>query len=213
MVLAADVSADGKLIALGGPGKVVKVFEAGQTKPAYEITKHTDWITALEFAPDSTKLVTGDRSGGVHMWEAAGGGFLVSLAEHKDSIASISWRGDGQMLATGSEDGQLILWDTKDAWPVSTSSPHQPKPAPGTFGKLPGGVLSVQFAPDGRLFTVGRDRALRIFTSDGKPAGALAPSTSVLTKVAVSFDGKLAFAGDALGKLHMWDGKKETVFE
>ena len=213
VVLAADVSADGKLVALGGPGKVVKVFEAGQNKPAYEITKHTDWITALEFSPDSTKLVTGDRSGGVHMWESAAGGFIVSLAEHKDSITSMSWRGDGQMLATAGEDGQLILWDTKDGWPVSTSSPHQPKPAPGTFGKLQGGVLSVQFAPNGRLLTVGRDRALRTFTSDGKPAGALAQTTSLLTKVAVSFDGKLAFAGDALGKLHMWDGKKETVFE
>ena len=213
VVLAADVSADGKYIAIGGPSKVVKVFEAGQSKPAYEITKHTDWITALEFSPDAARLATGDRAGGVHMWESAAGGFLVSLAEHKDSITTMSWRGDGQMLATGGEDGQLIFWDTKDGWPVSTSSPHQPKPAPGTFGKLPGGVLSVQFGADGRLATVGRDRTMRMFTSEGKPVGMLVAAASMLTKVAVNLDGKLVFAGDAQGKLHMWDGKQETIFE
>lgn len=215
VVLAADVSVDGKLVALGGPGKVVKIFDAGKVgaTPIYEITKHTDWITALEFAPDGQRLVTADRAGGVHMWEAATGGFLVSLAEHKDAINSLSWRTDGVMLASGSEDGQLILWDTRDGFPASTMTPHQPKPAPGTFGKLPGGVLSVQFGPDGRLFSTGRDKALRVYSSQGKALGALPPSTAMLTKVAVSFDGKVAFAGDAQGKVHIWDGNKEEMLQ
>ena len=189
VVLAADVTADGKLVALGGPGKMVKVFDAGKAnaKPIYEITKHTDWITALEFSPDGQRLATADRAGGVHMWEAATGGFLVSLAEHKDAITSLSWRTDGVMLATASEDGQLIFWDTRDGFPASTMTPHQPKPAPGTFGKLPGGVLSVQFGPDGRLFSTGRDKALRVYSSQGKPLGALPPSTAVSGRTASPF--------------------------
>ncbi len=215
VVLAADVSADGKLVALGGPGKIVRVFAVGQpgAKPIYEIAKHTDWITALEFAPDGQRLATADRAGGVHMWEAATGGFLVSLAEHKDAITSLSWRTDGVMLATGSEDGQLILWDTRDGFPASTMTPHQPKLASGTFGKLPGGVLSVQFGPDGRLFSTGRDKAVRVYSSLGKVLGALPPSLVMLTKVAVSFDGKIAFAGDAKGNVHIWDGSKEEMLQ
>ena len=51
IVLAADVTADGKLVALGGPGKVVKVYSVADGKLKYEIKKHTDWITALEFSP------------------------------------------------------------------------------------------------------------------------------------------------------------------
>ena len=71
IVLAADISADGKLVALGGPGKIVKVFSVADGKQLYEIKKHTDWITALEFSPDGTRLATGDRAGGIHLWEAA----------------------------------------------------------------------------------------------------------------------------------------------
>src|SRR5947207_11775039 len=71
VVLAADVSADGKLVALGGPGKSVKVYTVADGKLLYEIKKHTDWITALEFSPDGTRLATGDRSGSVYLWESS----------------------------------------------------------------------------------------------------------------------------------------------
>ena len=37
IVLAADISADGKLVALGGPGTIVKVFTVADGKQAYEI--------------------------------------------------------------------------------------------------------------------------------------------------------------------------------
>ena len=85
--------------------------------------------------------------------------------------------------------------------------------SPGTFGKLPGGVLSVQFGPDGRLFSTGRDKALRVYSSQGKVIGALPPSSAMLTKVAVRFDGRVAFAGDAQGNVHIWDGSKEEMLQ
>src|ERR1043165_306241 len=62
IVLAADISPDQKLVAIGGPTKVVKVFSTKDGKLVYKITKHTDWITALEFSPDGTKLATADRN-------------------------------------------------------------------------------------------------------------------------------------------------------
>ena len=91
-VLAADLSPDGKLVALGGPGKIVKVFHVSDGSLAYTITKHTDWITAIEFSPDGSKLADYDRSAGVAFAEAATGQIFVSLAEHKDAITSVSWR-------------------------------------------------------------------------------------------------------------------------
>jgi hypothetical protein len=209
LVLAADLSADGKLVALGGPGKVVKVYSVAGGKEIYEIKKHTDWITALEFSPDGTRLATGDRSGGIHLWEAATGGIVVSLADHKDAITSLDWRSDGALLASGSEDGQIILWDAHDGFPVaSIAKAHQPKPPAGTFGTPPGGVLSVQFGSDGRLVSVGRDRTIRLWASDGKPIAASAVQPALLTKVAASFNGKMLIAGDYEGKLLLWDGKQ-----
>lgn len=208
VVLAADVTADGKLVALGGPKKTVKVYSVADGKQLYELKKHTDWITALEFSPDGTRLATGDRSGGIFLWESTSGGSVGNLADHKDSITSLSWRGDGQLLASGSEDGQIIVWNVGDGFPVATmAKAHQPKPPQGTFGTPPGGVLSVQFAPDGRVVSVGRDSTIRIWGVDGKQKSTSAASPALLTKVAVSSDGKLCIAGDFQGRVIIWDGK------
>jgi hypothetical protein len=196
IVLAADISADGKLVALGGPGKIVKVFTVADGKLAYQITKHTDWITAIEFSPDGSRLATGDRAGGIHLWESATGGIIVSLSDHKDSITALSWRGDGQLLASGSEDGQIVIWSAVDGFPVANISPKPVSP-----------VLSVDFAPDGRVVSVARDNKIRFWSSDGKPREVSAAYDALLTKVAVRYDSKLAVAGDYKGQIQLWDGK------
>ncbi len=207
LVLAADVSADGRLVALGGPGKIVKVYSVAEGKLKYEIKKHTDWITALEFSPDGSRLATGDRSGGIFLWEAATGGTVGALSDHKDSITSLSWRGDGALLASGSEDGQIIVWNVSDGFPIATvSKAHLPKAGPGQYGAIPGGVLSVQFAADGRIVSVGRDATIRAWSADGKARGASPANDALLTKVAVSPDAKMAIAGDYNGKVTIWDG-------
>jgi WD40 repeat protein len=213
LILAADLSPDGKLIAVGGPGKTVKVYSVADGKLAYEIKKHTDWITALEFSPDGLRLATGDRSGSILLWDAANGGTFGSLAEHKDAITSLSWRGDSQLLASASEDGNVIVWNVSDGFPLSTiSKPHMRKAAAGEYGIIPGGVLSVQFAGDGRIVSVGRDSIIRTWGADGKPRGNASPvNDALLTKIAASSDGKLFVAGDYQGKVILWDGAKPVV--
>jgi WD40 repeat protein len=202
IVLAADISPDGKLVAIGGPGRIVKVFGVADGKLVYEIKKHTDWITALEFSPDGSKLATADRAGGIHLWEAATGGIIVSLGDHKDSVTALSWRSDGRLLASGSEDGQIIIWDAQDGFPAANI-------AKAHTGKAPaGGVLSVWFMADGRLASVGRDRTMKIWTGEGKPVSSTPVESDLLTKVTASFDSKITVAGDYQGRVLLWDGKQ-----
>jgi hypothetical protein len=73
---------------------------------------------------------------------------------------------------------------------------------------IPGGVLGVQFTADGRIAGVGRDNTIWIWSADGKARSAGPPSESVLTKVAVAFDGKLTIAGDYQGRIIIGMGRK-----
>src|SRR5262249_39084608 len=156
--------------------------------------KHTDWITALEFSPDGSRLATGDRAGGIFLWESADGGTVGNFAEHKDSITALSWRGDGQLLASSSEDRQIIVWDTADGFPAaSIAQAHV------------GGVMGVQFGADGLVYSVGRDNVFRVWSADGKARSASKPHDCLLTKVAVAGGAKLALAGDYQGRLLLWD--------
>lgn len=197
VVLTADLSADGSLIAIGGPSKTVKVYRSRDGKSAYRLTKHTDWITALEFSPDGKLLATADRAGGLHLWDAKTGGIALSLSEHKDSITSLNWRADSRFLASASEDGSVIVWDAKDGWPASTlNNIHKQIRKPNQYGKLQAGVLDVAWTNDGYLLTIGRDKKLNLWTSDGKRAASASPFINLPTGVAFNSESNRIWVGD-----------------
>ena len=69
-VTAADINDDHTQVALGAPRKIVKIFSVADGTQLFEIKKHTDWITSIEFSPDGALLATADRSAGLFVWEA-----------------------------------------------------------------------------------------------------------------------------------------------
>jgi WD40 repeat protein len=204
-VLAADISADHKFVALGGSSKMIKIYDTATGQLKHRIKKHTDWVTAMEFSPDGGLLATGDRNGGAYVWEAQSGGIVFTLGDHKEAITGMSWRADSQMLATSSEDGRVILWFAEDGFPTRTINAQAVSGA-GNRAKLPG-VLSVQYSRSGLLTTVGRDNTARVWKADGSQAAKLEGFTDLPTRTVFSHDGQRLFAGDFTGKIHVWDLK------
>jgi mono/diheme cytochrome c family protein len=205
VVLAADVSPDHKLVALGGPGKLVKIYDTATGALKHKIKKHTDWVTALEFSPDGETLASGDRNGGAYVWEAATGGIVFTLGDHKDAVTALSWRADGQMLASASEDGRVILWYAEDGFPTKTITPQGPAGA-GPRAKVPG-VTAAGYARDGSLVTCGRDNTGRVWKADGTPGAKLDGFADLPSKAAFAHDGGRVFVGDFTGKVRAWDVK------
>lgn len=204
-VLAADLSPDQQLVAIGGSGKIVKVYGTSDGLLKYKLTRHTDWITAIGFSPDGNKLATADRSGGLHLWEPKTGGILLTLAEHKASIPSLHWRNDSRVLATAGEDGLLIWWDVVDGWPaISKPNAHPPKRPEGVYGRLRNGVLGASFDGNGNLLTAGRDRVVRLWTPEGQTTKAFEVSEAIPVTSRISHDGRTLICGDSLGEIHFW---------
>lgn len=215
VVLAADVSPDHKLVALGGPGKLVKIYDTATGELKHKIKKHTDWVTAMEFSPDGSMLASGDRNGGAYVWEPATGGIVFTLGDHKDAVTGLSWRADGQMLASSSEDGRVVLWYAEDGFPTrSVNAQADPKAPPAARAKLPG-VTAVAYARNGNFATCGRDNTARIWKADGTQLLRLEGFTDLPSKVTFSHDGERVFAGDFTGKVRVWSVKdaKQPVGE
>jgi hypothetical protein len=208
-VLAADLSPDQRLVALGGSGKSVKVYNTEDGTLKYKIAKHTDWITAIAFSPDGKQLATADRAGGMHLWEPQGGAILLTLAEHKSAIRTLSWRSDSRTLVSGGEDGLLIWWDASDGWPaISKNGPHTPVRPQGTYGKLHSGVLAATFGPTGQLLSTGRDRVVRLWDATGNQLSTFPLPASLPTQTAISDDGLTLVVGDSSGKVHYFKNSK-----
>jgi len=197
-VLAADIDAKHARIALGGPGRIVRVFSAADGSQRYELRKHTDWIYALEFSPDGLLLASADRAGGVRVWEAERGDDHLSIDGHKGPVTDVSWRSDSKVIATASEDGTVKLWEMEDGRSIRSLSAH------------PGGVTAARFHHDGRLLTAGRDRTVKLWDAEGKQLRSFGPMSDVALKVAITHDGSRVVAGDWAGEILVWnaaDGK------
>ena len=111
----------------------------------------------------------------------------------------LAWRADGRLLATGGEDGLLVLWAPADGWPVSNNAnAHQQKRPPNYYGKLPGGVLGVAFSAKGEVLSVGRDKAVKRWSSEGRELKAL-PTGELPLHCAFSADGSSFVVGGAKG--------------
>ena len=212
-VLAADISANQRLVALGGPSKLVKIFDTETGQMRQRIKKHTDWVTAIEFSPDGELLASGDRNGGAYIWEAATGGIVFTLGDHREAVTDLSWRADSQMLASSSEDGRVILWYAEDGFPTRTLNAHADgcaaRPA-SPRNRLPG-VLSVRYAANGSFATVGRDSSARVWRSDGAQLAKFEGFGDIPSRVVLSHDGERLFAGDYTGRIRIWTVKDKQL--
>lgn len=214
-VIAADLSVDERLVAIGGSNRTIKVFSTVDGSLKHTLVKHTEWITAIAFSPDGKLLASADRVGNIHLWDASSGGVVLPLAEHKASVRSLSWRSDSQVLASVAEDGQIVWWDIAKGFPLTTKpDAHPPSRTPGTYGRIANGVLDAAFGPNGELVTCGRDGTVKVWSSDGSPLKSFAVPTTESSKAkplplrsVLTFDGVRIVSGDTLGRLHTWPAK------
>jgi hypothetical protein len=205
-VLAADISPDQRLIALGGSGRTIKIHSTLDGSLRHKLVKHTDWITAISFSPDGLRLATADRAGGIHLWDTVSGGIVLNLSEHKAAVHALDWRADGKLLVSASEDGKIIWWDAADGFPAITrDNAHPPSRPPGTYGVIPNGILAARFAPNGFLVTTGRDQLVQVWNPSGEPVKTFHAKSGLPISAALTFDGTTVIAGDTAGQVHFWE--------
>jgi WD40 repeat protein len=199
VALAADLSPDRTKVALGGPGKLLRVYSTADGSLLYEAKKHTDWVTAIEFSPDGVLLASGDRNGGLLVWEAETGREFYDLRGHGAMITEVSWRLDSNVLASSSEDGTVRLWEMNGGSQVKSWGAHG------------GGATSVHFSKDGRLVSTGRDRVAKLWDGNGAMQKQIEGFAELTTRAVFTHDSQNVVVGDWSGEVRLCElseGKK-----
>ncbi|MEM6687832.1 MAG: c-type cytochrome domain-containing protein [Planctomycetota bacterium] len=199
-VFDADVNDRVSRVALGGPKKMLRIYEVGEEAPLFEIKKHTDWIYTVAFSPDGVLIASGDRSGGLCVWEAETGRLYLDLVGHKGGIHSVAWRDDSNVLASASADGVVKLWDMNSGKAIKSIN-------------IGGPALDVSFDHQGRLVTAGGDNKAKLWKADGGHLRDFPSMPEDVLEVEISHDGKRVIYGDWTGSVMLvsTEGKEPGV--
>lgn len=192
-VLAADISPDHRMVALGGPNRVVRVYRTDNSELLYKIDKHTEWILSVKFTPDGEVLTTADRSGGMYIWQAANGRYVEELKGHTGAIHALAYTADSAYLASAGEDGTVQIWDTWKYTRVRSFKAHD------------AAVLNLDLSKDNLILTTGADATTRLYGFDGAAIRTFAGLNDWGYQTCFNSGGTEVLAGSWRGDIVVWN--------
>lgn len=186
-ILAMDLSADGKTLAVGGPSKTVRLYDTATGAVIFALKKHTDWVLNVRFSPDSLLLASADRFGAVLVWETKSGTIFQNLRDHAGPVHSLAWDNSSESLISAGDDGILRNWNLHHGelthrWQADV-----------------GAILAIAKANDS-IAAVGRKNKLSLWTNPDDPLGTVdLPDQG--EAVAICADRRNVVVTDASGRI------------
>ncbi|MGN2638568.1 eIF2A-related protein [Nocardia takedensis] len=169
--------------------------------PAYTLLTplggHTDWVLAVTWSPNGTRLLTGSNDSTARLWDAHTGQPLHILAGHIGPVEAVAWSPDGNRLLTGSTDKTARVWNAHTGQPLHILTGHS------------GPVSAVAWSPDGtRLLTGSHDDTARLWDArTGQPIHTLTGHTRRVNAVAWSPDSTRLLTGSHDDTARLWDAR------
>ncbi|MDQ3130697.1 MAG: TIR domain-containing protein [Acidobacteriota bacterium] len=228
------LSPNGKLLATGGYGGIVKILDSESRKEigSFQIE---GILNSISFSPDGENLLVGSDDFLAKVVRVRDRG-IISTFENQSSISSAAFSPDSKRVFTLGIDRILKVWDlqqeqkfyddndTRPLWSAEISKDGKLVAAAGFKGivhvwstesqkqlfSLNHGepVTSVQFSPDStKLITVGNpdNRYAKLWSlTEGNEIMNSEFSDTVLNSIAFSADGKYIFTVDDSGMLKKW---------
>lgn len=160
---------------------------------------HTDWVRAVAFSPDGTRIASGSSDTRVILWDAENRQRIGEPLEgHTNLVNSVAFSPDGDLLASAGRDNRIIIWDVSVQPPVMA---HE-------IDDHTGDIWTVRFSPDGQMLASGSaDRTVRLWNpvtgeSIGEP---LTGHDDTVYAIAFSPDGALLASGGEDNRVLLWD--------
>jgi WD40 repeat protein len=221
-----EFTRDGKLLAIFGRDRTIRIWDREAGKVRYTVPAEQQVGNVFAFNADGARFVTGGGPDGVlRVWETSDGRILEILGT--DTYMSAAFSPDGKWLAAGSSRGLLHFFDTADGRPLHGTSDRGGSREPRVMlldGRVAGGramqptiqISELVVSPDGkRLASVGSDApAVRIWDAKtGVEMLKLARPTRRMLRPSFSADGRKLLSAEENGTIVVWDsGTGSTAF-
>jgi len=149
-VWAADISADGSLVASGsgplfGPESVAaldataRIWDAETGEELLVLEGHTNTVDSVRFLADDQQLLSASWDGTIRHWDLSTGAEIQRYLVEDASVFMIDLLPNGAQFVSGSSDGLIRLWDIESGDVIREYSGHADP------------VNGVQVSADGKL--------------------------------------------------------------
>ena len=108
---AADISPDGRRVAVGTESGAAEVIEVATGKRS-ALVGHTEKILDIAFSGDGTLIATASQDHLVRVWDSHNGGELARLFAHETAVSGVAFSEDLSLLAS-SDSETIRLWSTE----------------------------------------------------------------------------------------------------
>jgi len=108
---AIDLSADGNYLAGAGENGSLFIWDVRNNYAAKEIKDMGKHLSAVTFAPEGRRIVVGDNTGLVKIFDTQTGFVIRDLSGHTSTIEQIKFNHAGNFMATASKDKTVRLWN------------------------------------------------------------------------------------------------------
>jgi WD40 repeat protein len=199
-VSSAAFSKDASLLAIA-VAPAIKIYSVATGKQLSTPATNARDVYSLEFSPDGTRLLSGNRQGNVIISEVSSGRMEVRLDSGNMYYRAV-FSPDGKQVASADQDGKIRIWDVASVTIEQTLIGHT------------GVVRFMCFSPDGQLLaTSGEDNTVRMWDlASGKEVSPLIHSDYV-ERLAFTPDGKRLLTASYGGRVVLWDvvGMQEVI--
>eukprot|EP00755_Sulcionema_specki_P006743 Sspe_Gene.36275::Locus_17552_Transcript_1_1_Confidence_1.000_Length_1920::g.36275::m.36275 len=172
-VVGVRLSPDGQLAAAAAEqsdddgisrGHVV-IWDLVQKRQRLIFSQHETSVLCVGFSPDSQRVISGSRDGGLYLWSAVDGSVIHRLEGHPSGIRTCSFNDTGEYVL--STDAKVIC-----VWNVETGVPAMSQYIDGTT--MIGQMVRIQLSPQSNE----RVHMLRFMVAQFIPGGMLLVASS-----------------------------------
>ncbi len=107
-----DLSFDGKMLAIAGSDRLVRVLDFQSGKELATINPgDTQANFAVRFSPDGRSLATGGDSHKIYLWNTEDWSQLAALPGHDGTVRALTFSPNGLRLVSGGNDEIVKVWE------------------------------------------------------------------------------------------------------
>jgi WD40 repeat protein len=209
-ILSVAFSPDGRWVAGGGFGRMVKLWTSRDWSLQHTLTGNPQSVRVVAFSPDSRSVAAACDDGILRLWSVEDFRLVRAIKTGDRGIAALSYSPDGKWLATSNTDVDrgTIVGGTVQVWEAATGTLVNEHVVKDDY------LASVSFSPDSSCLATG-GRTVRIWeVSIGKQLHMLSATTGSSLHVVFSPDGghligaggqRAALGNRIAGQITEWD--------